>query len=91
MKLHNVKKTIPLFKLCYGKNKLINVISCECINKCRMEYVIPHHNYTPLKFYTNLKCNLTEVNQKLGDCMCIDKCSASLNDIDYYHSNEKNA
>jgi|UniRef100_A0A6C0CJI1 hypothetical protein len=88
MNTKHVKKIIPLLKSCYGKNKLINVIDCECINKCNMEYVIPHHRYSPMKYYTNLKCELTDSKQKLGDCNCTDRCSAKHNDLELLYELE---
>jgi|DEB0MinimDraft_10_1074344.scaffolds.fasta_scaffold04630_7 hypothetical protein len=88
MSTKKVKNIIPLLKTCYGKNKLINVIDCVCINTCNMEYVIPHHKYTPIKYYTNLKCELTESKQKLGDCNCTDRCSAKHNDLELLYELE---
>ena len=90
MNINTFKKAMPIFKLCYAKNQLVKMIDCECIHKCNMEYVIPHHGTTPLKFYTSLKCELTNFNQKIGNCNCTDKCSATLNDIYYYLNLKKN-
>ena len=56
MNINTVKKSMPIFKLCYAKNQLVKMIDCNCIHKCDMEYVIPHHHPTPLKFFTSLKC-----------------------------------
>ena len=88
MYLNTIKKTIPALKYCYGKNKLVNIESCDCINKCMMEYVIPHHKTTPMKFYTQIKCELTNFNQKVGDCSCIDNCSAKQNDLELLYELE---
>ena len=84
MILNNIKKTVPLLKYCYAKTELVNCIECDCINKCKMEYVIPHHKPRKLNFYTNLKCEITNNNQKIGNCLCIDKCSGSMNDLQSY-------
>jgi len=84
MNLNTVKKIIPLFKYCYGKNELVEVLRCDCVNKCNMEYLIPHHKPRKLHFYTNLRCDITNNNQRIGNCLCIDKCSASMNDLQSY-------
>jgi len=84
MNINTIKKSIPYFKFCYGKNKLINIIDCECINRCKMEYVIPHHEARPLHFYTSLKCDITNYNQKIGNCKCKDICLSSLSDWRFY-------
>ena len=88
MYLNTIKKTIPALKYCYGKNKLVNIESCDCINKCMMEYVIPHNKTTPMKFYTQIKCELTNFNQKVGNCSCIDNCSAKQNDLELLYELE---
>jgi hypothetical protein len=84
MNINTVKKSMPIFKLCYAKNQLVKMIDCNCIHKCDMEYVIPHHQSTPLKFFTSLKCEMTDFNQKIGNCNCTDICSASMNDLQSY-------
>lgn len=82
MYLNRIKKITPVLKSCYGRNMLVNIESCECISKCRMEYVIPHHQARTMNFYTKIKCELTNLNQKIGDCSCIDDCSAKQNDLE---------
>jgi hypothetical protein len=67
MFLSNLK---PIFKFCYAKDRLVRFNDCICIHKCRL----------PLDFYTSLKCQNTQFNQKIGDCLCNTKCSATVND-----------
>jgi len=58
----------PFFKYCYYKKALIKVNECTCINRCKI----------PIYYYTNLMCDLTNFNQKIGDCKCENKCSKYL-------------
>ena len=40
MNFNLIKKSIPIFKLCYAKNQLVKMRDCDCIHKCNMEYVM---------------------------------------------------
>jgi len=81
-----VKNIIPLFKICYKKNKLVSIDYCNCINKCRLEN--NYHNSKQIQLYTKLDCELTNFKQKIGDCSCIDTCSAKQNDLELLYEME---
>jgi hypothetical protein len=68
-------KIKPIFKYCNIKHKLVSIKTCKCTDVCDMAHIIPYHTPPALQFYTNRICNITNFNQKIGDCLCTYKCS----------------
>lgn len=81
---NKLRAIVPKLKYCYGNELFINVNNCDCVTKCKFERIIPHHKPRPLKYYNDVKCNMTNSYQKIGDCLCIDKCSASQNNLQLF-------
>ena len=84
--LKTIINSLPLLKYCYGKNRIVTSLHCDCINKCRMIYLI---HKKELIYQSPIICSMTDTFKKIGDCNCKYNCSAIQNDLHLYDLTNK--
>lgn len=74
--LSNIHKTINL-KFCYGQNKIIDRLLCDCNKNCKMFY----NSKTSSK---PIHCYMINSSKKTFLCMCENKCDAQKSELELY-------
>ena len=82
--ISKIKQSHRLLKYCFGKESYVNINNCECINVCKIKNNSYNNFSKPIFYYSSKICKITGLHQKIGDCTCEKKCSATQNDLQLY-------